>query len=88
MVYEEDGRTLEFRWEMSESGGQHVLLAPLNLNRWTTPVREPVPVAKQLEIVAQLRDWLSNQGMTSDLDRRQSTAQDFDLTLLKTDDDK
>ncbi len=85
MVYDEDGRTLEFRWEMSESGGQHVLLAPLNLNRWTTPVREPVPVAKQLEIVAQLRDWLSNQGITSDIDRPQPAAPDFDLTLLSRD---
>jgi hypothetical protein len=82
MVYEEDGRTLEFQWEMSGSTGQHILLAPLNLNRWTSPGTEKVPVVKQLEILAQLRDWLSNQGITSDLDWPQSAPADFDLKLL------
>jgi hypothetical protein len=74
MVYDEDGRTLQFQWEMSGSGGQHVLLAPVNLTRWTGPAGETVPVSKQLEILAQLRDWLSNQGITSDIDRPPSTS--------------
>lgn len=82
MVYEEDGRTLEFRWKMAGSGDQHVVLAPLNLHRWTTPTTETVPVSKQLDIVSQLRDWLTNQGITSDLDRPQSAPADFDLKLL------
>jgi hypothetical protein len=86
MVYVEDERTLTFGWEMSGSAGQHVLLAPLNLNRWTTPTTEEVPVSKQLEILAQLRDWLSNQGITSDIDRPRSAAPDFDVTLLQPDD--
>jgi hypothetical protein len=85
MIYVEDDRTLTFAWEMSGSASQHVLLAPLNLNRWTTPAGETVPVSKQLEIVAQLRDWLSNQGITSDIDRPQPAAPDFDLTLLARD---
>lgn len=74
MVYEEDGRTLEFRWEMSGAAGQHILLAPLDLDRWTAPAGERVPVAKQLEILAQLRDWLSNQQIRSDIERPPSTA--------------
>jgi hypothetical protein len=82
MVYVEDERTLEFAWEMAGVGNQHVLLAPLNLNRWTTPTTERVPVSKQLEILAQLRDWLTNQGITSDLGRPHSAPPDFDLTLL------
>jgi hypothetical protein len=82
MVYTEDDRTLRFAWEMAGAGTQHVQLAPLNLNRWTTPTTESVPVSKQLEILAQLRDWLTNQGITSDLDRPPSAPPDFDMTLL------
>ena len=75
MVYIEDDRTLEFAWEISSSfATQPILLAPLNLNRWTTPEGERVPVSKQLEILAQLRDWLSNQGIKSDIDRPSSTT--------------
>ena len=74
MVYDEDGRTLQFQWEMSGSGGQHILLAPVNLNRWTGPADEKIPVAKQLEILAQLRDWLANQQIKSDIERPQSTS--------------
>lgn len=82
LIYVEDDRTLTFGWEMSGTTGQHVLLTPLNLNRWTTPTTEEVPVSKQLEILAQLRDWLTNQGITSDLDRPQSAPPDFDMMLL------
>jgi hypothetical protein len=74
MVYEEDSRTLEFRWEMASSSGQRILLAPLDLSRWSTPAGEDVPVAKQLEILAQLRDWLSNQGIRSDIERPPSAG--------------
>jgi len=85
MVYVEDERTLRFAWEMSGSADQHVLLAPVNLSRWTSPTTETVPVSKQLEILAQLRDWLTNQGIKSDLDRPHPAAPDFDLTLLARD---
>jgi hypothetical protein len=74
MVYEEHGRTLQFSWEMAGFADHHLSLAPVNLNRWTSPAGEDVPVLKQLEILSQLRDWLSNQGIKSDLDRPQSTT--------------
>ena len=76
MVYVEDGRTLQFAWEMAGFADQHISLAPLNLKRWTTPAGEAVPVPKQLEILAQLRDWLSNQQIKSDLDRPPSASSD------------
>lgn len=85
MVYVEDHRTLTFGWEMSGAADQHILLAPLNLNYWTSPATEKVPISKQLEILAQLRDWLTNQGIKSDIERPHSTtssASDFDMMLL------
>jgi hypothetical protein len=77
IVYEEPGRILELWWEMSSGFTKDdVLLAPLNLSRWTEPAGERVPVSKQLEILARLRDWLANQNIKSDIEQPPSTDGD------------
>jgi hypothetical protein len=54
--------------EMSGSERYDLLLAPLDLRRWRDPAGEPIPRAKQRDILVRLRQWLASRGTRSDID--------------------
>lgn len=58
---------LKIDWEMSGVSGKDILLAPLDLNRWTSGTI--IPHEEQLDILAHLRAWLDESGTRSDITR-------------------
>jgi len=52
-----------------------MILAPLDLSRWT-PSNEEIPIVRQLEILASLREWLSHQRIRTDIGRPSSMNSD------------
>src|SRR5262245_59387265 len=74
----ERGNCVRLYWEMSGSPAFDLLLAPLDLTFWATGAKDPIPLAKQREILAALRQWLQSQRLRTDIDlptdRRASEA--------------
>ena len=66
--YREGARTLEIYWEMSGSPRYDILLAPLDLRYWLSPADEQIPLAKQKEILRDLRQWLASERKRADID--------------------
>jgi hypothetical protein len=67
IIYKDSIGTLILPWEMSGTRDYDILLAPLNLNAWTIPKDEKIPLEKQLEILKKLRVWLSSEKYRSDV---------------------
>ena len=74
ILYRDGDRTLQIPFGTTYDPALDMLIAPVNLSRWIRPAGEPVPLSKQLEILARLRDWLSNQHIKSDIERPQSKS--------------
>jgi hypothetical protein len=59
IYYREGARVLELYWEMSGVNEYDVLLSLKGLREWALPHVESIEPAKQEEILAALRSWLS-----------------------------
>ena len=67
--YRDGLHAIDIPWEMSGSERYDVLLAPLDLQYWRLPAREPIPRAKQKDILVRLRQWLASRGTRSDIEQ-------------------
>ena len=75
LLYREAGRELRVYWEGSGAPQFDILLAPLTLSRWTFPANAPlIPLDDQLAILRNIRGWLAEQGIRSDLTRPPQTG--------------
>jgi hypothetical protein len=74
ITYLDEGRELEIYWEISGDSAADILLAPLDLRRWSGPGEEELSIGKQQEILARLRDWLAAKKIRSDIELPSSSA--------------
>ena len=58
---------LKIDWEMSGVLDKDILLAPMDLNSWTSGAI--IPHEEQMAILAHLRAWLEESGTRSDIAR-------------------
>ncbi len=68
IAFREAGRALSIGWEMSGSPDFDILLAPMDLRRWSVPAGEAIVLETQLELLGRLRAWLRQEGIRSDID--------------------
>jgi len=67
IVYMEGEKILKIYWEMPGVKELDMLIWP-DLTKWEPPVLEAIPYEKQREILARLRNWLTNEGLKTDID--------------------
>lgn len=65
---EKEGRILEICWEMSGSPEFDILLAPIDLKKWSKPADKEILREEQFEILNNLRLWLKGQRIKTDID--------------------
>ncbi len=68
---------VELEWEMSGSPEYDMLLAPLDLRHWSSGV--DIARADQHRILGQLREWLTEQGIRSDIAASRELEQSGDM---------
>ena len=73
--YEESGQMLEIEWEMGNSSSPSDILILGGFSYWKTPSNTALPVPKQLEILDQLRIWLTQNNIKSNIDLPQNINQ-------------
>jgi hypothetical protein len=66
--YTDGPYALDIPWEISGSSRYDLLLGTLDLRQWRVPAGQPIPRAKQKDILARLRHWLASQRTRSDID--------------------
>ena len=67
VYFKEQERLLEVYWEMSGVPQFDYLLSPQGLSEWCYPARVPVSPARQSELLAELKAWLSAKKIRTDL---------------------
>ena len=75
ITYEEPRHILEIEWEMANSSSPSDILVLGGFSQWKTPSNTPVPLPKQLEILDQLRIWLAQNEINSNIDLPQNINQ-------------
>ena len=73
---------LKLDWEISGVSDKDILLAPMDLNRWTSGTN--IPREEQLDILAHLRAWLDESGTRSDI-ARPAAPTDFSSHCMRAD---
>ena len=68
IVYKEGEKALKIFWEMSGVKELYVLVAPVDLRIWQTPLSEKILYEKQRGILGRFRGWLIKEGLKSDID--------------------
>ena len=68
IIYVENKNKLVMYWEISGVGKYDILLAPLDLRKWSEPESIKIPPDKQIEILNRLRKWAQDNRIRTDLD--------------------
>ena len=67
-VYYRDGdHVLEIYWEMSGVPQYDILIAPLEITKWTSPADRPIPPEKRQQIIDGLKTYLLAQKIRADI---------------------
>jgi hypothetical protein len=67
VYYREGNHVLEIYWEMSGVPQYDILIAPLEIIRWTSPADQPIPPEKRRQIVDGLKSYLLARKIRPDI---------------------
>ena len=59
---------ININWEMSGAPEFDILLAPLDLREWSSPIGISIDQSVQLQILSELRAWLMRNRIKTDID--------------------
>jgi hypothetical protein len=61
---------------MSGSPDRDILMGPLDFAKWTSHPEQAIPEEKQLSLLSQLRRWLTDHALRSDVDLPTDISED------------
>ena len=67
ILYQESNHVLVLEWEIAGSHSD-ILFYGSSFSKWSSPKGSPIPVDKQIEILDQLRIWLNQNNIKSNID--------------------
>lgn len=68
ILYHKKDRSLSLYWEMSGVKEMDLLIPCPDLRWWNVPRGESIPLPKQREILARMREYLNGRGLKSNID--------------------
>ena len=68
ITYHEGVNSIDIYWEISGSTDHDIVFCPIDLREWDNPKGTKISTEHQLEILRNLRVWLNNQNIKSNID--------------------